>query len=105
MATQFDINYKEFVGIVAKRAGYLEYEVKDVIDKAILVLREQMQDGQSVKIDTLGKFFIKTMPSRTVKSKLLNGPTRTSPKRRVKFVASAVYERFLNNKGNTNAPV
>jgi nucleoid DNA-binding protein len=92
------ITYINFVKRVAKRAGYLEYEVKDVINKMIFVLREAMQEGSMVKLEGLGRFHIKTMPPRIVKSPILGKTMTTKPKRRVKFVASEAYEDYLNGK-------
>lgn len=93
-----ELSYRQFVKKVSKRSGYLEYEVLDVINKMFLVLKEELQDDVKVKFDGFGRFHIKTMPPRRVRSPLLNKVLTTKPKRRVKFEVSLAYENYLNGK-------
>ena len=93
-----ELSYREFVKKVSRRAGYLEYEVLDVINKMLQVLKEEIQDDVKVKLEGFGRFHIKTMPPRIVKSPLVTKALTTKPKRRVKFEASEAYENHLNGK-------
>ena len=96
------VHHKDFVRRVSRRAGYLEKEVEYVVDTAIQILRECLEEGECVRLHTLGKFYFKDMPPRYVRVSLPNvkqGNTVVVPShKKLKFEISRAYDTYINNR-------
>lgn len=83
----YDVNDKEFKKLIARRINYNMYEVDDVINGMIGVMRDLMRAEKSFNIKDLGKFSTKVHAGRQTKN--FDGTTyEVPPTRRIRVVFS-----------------
>lgn len=94
------MSFRELAKKTSLRAGYLEYEVKEVLDKMVAALRESLEEGNVVTIDGLGKLYLKEVRQKVVKSGMKREAYVIPAGVRMKFVPSPTYEDTLNRRYN-----
>jgi nucleoid DNA-binding protein len=89
------IDYDDFLERVYNSSGYFPHEIKTVLEHYVAVMCEVMEEGKSVHVPNLGKFFIRETILNPRFNYIMKKPVPKRIRSKLSFVtAFAMKERF-----------
>lgn len=94
------MNRKELAARVAERTGMLRKDVDQVLGAVIDEIQEQLSKGESIKLQGLGTFEIKTRAARKARDLSRGGIVEVPARRAPTFKASSLLRELIENSGS-----
>lgn len=82
------MNYSDLAKAAALRTSYTAKQAREILDAAIEVTGETLNEGEEVTLGTLGKFVTKDKPARTARNPKTGASIQVPAKTVVDFKVS-----------------
>lgn len=86
------MNYSELVVATASATNLTKAEARKVLDAAIKVTGETLNNGEEVTLGTLGKFIVKNKPARTARNPRTGATVQVPAKKVVDFKVGKAFK-------------
>jgi DNA-binding protein HU-beta len=86
------VNYSELVVATASATNLTKAEARKVLDAAIKVTGETLNNGEEVTLGTLGKFIVKNKPARTARNPRTGATVQVPAKKVVDFKVGKAFK-------------
>ncbi len=96
------MNYKELIDQLSEKTGNTKTGTKKILQDAITVLSEQLEDGKGVSIPDLGTFSTRITPERKVYNPHFDAEMMVPKKRVVEFSPATGLKEEVKYLGKEN---
>ena len=96
------MNYKELIDQLSEKTGNTKTGTKKILQDAITVLSDQLEDGKGVSIPDLGTFSTRITPERKVYNPHFDAEMMVPKKRVVEFSPATGLKEEVKYLGKEN---
>jgi integration host factor subunit alpha len=91
---------QEIVSMVYEKLGFSKRESSDIVEQFFKIIKNNLAQGENVKISGLGNFVVKEKRARKGRNPQTGEEIQITPRRVLNFRLSQVLKDEINNNNN-----